>query len=103
MVTSEQADKVIAAIQNAARTGEVGDGKIFVSPVERAVRIRTGETDEAAVSAFTGISCDEEGDNGVRDKRAPKLVSCVTALLGTALLCLAFGDIVSRSADEVIE
>src|SRR5882672_7781484 len=49
VVTSEQADRVIAAIQNAARTGEVGDGKIFVSPVERAVRIRTGETDEAAV------------------------------------------------------
>jgi nitrogen regulatory protein P-II 2 len=48
VVTSEQADRVIAAIQNAARTGEVGDGKIFVSPVERAVRIRTGETDEAA-------------------------------------------------------
>ena len=49
VVTSEQTERVIAAIQNAARTGEVGDGKIFVSPVERAVRIRTGETDEAAV------------------------------------------------------
>ena len=49
VVTSEQADRVISAIQDAARTGEVGDGKIFVSPVERAVRIRTGEADEAAV------------------------------------------------------
>jgi len=49
VVPSEQADRVIAAIQNAARTGEVGDGKIFASPVERAVRIRTGESDEAAV------------------------------------------------------
>ncbi len=49
VVTSEQADRVIAAIQNTTRTGEVGDGKIFVSPVERAVRIRTGETDEAAL------------------------------------------------------
>ena len=49
LVASEQADKVVAAIQNAARVGEVGDGKIFVSPIERAVRIRTGETDEAAL------------------------------------------------------
>jgi nitrogen regulatory protein P-II 2 len=49
VVASEQADKVVAAIQDTARTGEVGDGKIFVSPIERAVRIRTGETDEAAV------------------------------------------------------
>jgi nitrogen regulatory protein P-II 2 len=49
LVASEQADEVVAAIQNAARVGEVGDGKIFVSPIERAVRIRTGETDEAAL------------------------------------------------------
>ncbi len=49
VVTSEQADKVIATIQNTARTGAVGDGKIFVSLVERAVRVRTGETDEAAL------------------------------------------------------
>jgi nitrogen regulatory protein P-II 1 len=40
----------IDAIREGARTGEVGDGKIFVVPVERAVRIRTGETDEAAVT-----------------------------------------------------
>jgi nitrogen regulatory protein P-II 1 len=40
----------IDAICSTARTGEVGDGKIFVIPVERAVRIRTGETDEAAVT-----------------------------------------------------
>jgi len=49
VVASEQADKVVAAIQATARVGEVGDGKIFVSSIERAVRIRTGETDEAAV------------------------------------------------------
>ena len=58
-----------------ARTGQVGDGKIFVSPIERAVRIRTGETDKAAMQTFTDISCDEEGDNGIRDIRAPK--NCV--------------------------
>jgi nitrogen regulatory protein PII len=49
VVASEQADKVVAAIRDTARTGEVGDGKIFVSPIERAVRIRTGGTDEAAM------------------------------------------------------
>jgi nitrogen regulatory protein P-II 2 len=49
VVASEQADKVVAAIQDTARAGEVGDGKIVVSSIERAVRIRTGETDEAAV------------------------------------------------------
>ena len=40
----------VDAICDGARTGDVGDGKIFVVPVERAVRIRTGETDEAAVT-----------------------------------------------------
>jgi nitrogen regulatory protein PII len=49
VVADEQASKVVAAIQDTARSGAVGDGKIFVLPVERAVRIRTGETDEAAV------------------------------------------------------
>jgi len=49
VVVSEQADKVVAAIEGTARTGQVGDGKIFVSPVERTIRIRTGETDEAAI------------------------------------------------------
>ncbi|MGB8606154.1 P-II family nitrogen regulator [Bradyrhizobium sp.] len=49
VVASEQADKIVAAIQGAARVGEVGDGKIFVSSIERAVRIRTGESDEAAM------------------------------------------------------
>jgi nitrogen regulatory protein P-II 1 len=43
-------DKTIEAIREGGSTGEVGDGKIFVVPVERAVRIRTGETDEAAVT-----------------------------------------------------
>jgi nitrogen regulatory protein P-II 1 len=40
----------VDAVCEGARTGEVGDGKIFVVPIERAVRIRTGETDEAAVT-----------------------------------------------------
>lgn len=40
----------IAALREGAQTGEVGDGKIFVVPLEQAVRIRTGEADEAAVT-----------------------------------------------------
>ena len=48
------ADAAVTALAEGARTGEVGDGKIFVVPVERAVRIRTGETDEAAVTPVGG-------------------------------------------------
>jgi nitrogen regulatory protein PII len=72
VAASEQADKVIAAIQDTARTGHLGDGNIFVSPIERAFRIRTGETDKAAVQTFTDICCDEEGDHGIWNIRAPK-------------------------------
>ena len=42
-------DKTIAAIIGAARTGSIGDGKIFVQPLEAAIRIRTGESDESAI------------------------------------------------------
>jgi nitrogen regulatory protein P-II 2 len=48
-VASEQIDQVMDAIASAARTGQIGDGKIFVMPVEQAVRIRTGETDVDAL------------------------------------------------------
>ena len=48
-VSSEQADRVVDAISNAAKTGQIGDGKIFVTPVEQAVRIRTGETNTDAL------------------------------------------------------
>jgi nitrogen regulatory protein PII len=48
-VRSELADQVVEAIVNAAKTGKVGDGKIFISDLQRVVRIRTGETDEAAL------------------------------------------------------
>ena len=43
------ADKVVAAIGSAAKTGQIGDGKIFVYDLDRAVRIRTGETDNDAL------------------------------------------------------
>jgi nitrogen regulatory protein P-II 1/nitrogen regulatory protein P-II 2 len=42
-------DQVVEAIVGAARTGKVGDGKIFISDVERAIRIRTGEADDQAL------------------------------------------------------
>ena len=46
---SEQVDKVIETISSAAKTGQIGDGKIFVFGLDHAVRIRTGETDDAAL------------------------------------------------------
>ncbi|MES9832208.1 MAG: P-II family nitrogen regulator [Candidatus Thiodiazotropha sp. LLP2] len=49
VVTSDQVQTCIDAITNAARTGKIGDGKIFVSPVEQVIRIRTGEENEAAI------------------------------------------------------
>ncbi len=49
VVATEQVDACIDAITNAARTGKIGDGKIFVSSVERVIRIRTGEENEAAI------------------------------------------------------
>ena len=48
-VDTKQVDKVISAIIGAAKTGQIGDGKIFVFNLENAVRIRTGETDAAAL------------------------------------------------------
>lgn len=49
-VSDSFVDRTIEALCNGGRTGEVGDGKIFVVPLERVVRIRTGETDVAAVT-----------------------------------------------------
>lgn len=49
VVANDQTDQVIDAIVGAARTGKIGDGKIFVAEVERVIRIRTGEENEAAV------------------------------------------------------
>ena len=49
VVSSEQVDRCIEVITEAARTGKIGDGKIFVTSVEKVVRIRTGEEDLAAI------------------------------------------------------
>ncbi|MBP6612772.1 MAG: P-II family nitrogen regulator [Aquabacterium sp.] len=49
VVKGDDVERCIEAIIKAAKTGKIGDGKIFVTPVEQVVRIRTGETDESAV------------------------------------------------------
>ena len=49
VVSDAEVDKAIAAVRGAANTGAIGDGKIFVSPIEHTVRIRTGETDDSAL------------------------------------------------------
>ena len=48
-VTDEMVDAAIEAITRVASTGKIGDGKIFVSPLEQVIRIRTGEEDDAAI------------------------------------------------------
>ena len=49
VVSDEDLDKSVEAIQSAAKTGRIGDGKIFVSTLEQVIRIRTGETGEKAI------------------------------------------------------
>ena len=49
VVKTEDLDRCVDAIVNVARTGKIGDGKIFVTALERVVRIRTGDLDEAAI------------------------------------------------------
>ncbi len=49
IISSEQVDQVIDTIVAAAKTGKIGDGKIFVFPVESVVRVRTGERDQEAI------------------------------------------------------
>ncbi|MCZ2407406.1 MAG: P-II family nitrogen regulator [Burkholderiales bacterium] len=49
VVKTEDLDRCVDAIVGVARTGKIGDGKIFVTPVERVVRIRTGDLDDSAI------------------------------------------------------
>ena len=48
-IKADDVDRLVEAISNAANTGKVGDGKIFIQPLEQVVRIRTGELDEEAL------------------------------------------------------
>ena len=52
-VSDDFVEPAVGALQSGGQTGEVGDGKIFVLPLEQAVRIRTGETDKSAVTPVT--------------------------------------------------
>lgn len=49
VVSAEQVDQVVETIKNSANTGKIGDGKIFVIPIERIIRVRTGEEDHDAI------------------------------------------------------
>jgi nitrogen regulatory protein PII len=49
VVSDSKLDRAVDAIERAAKTGQIGDGKIFISPIERAVRIRTGEVGDSAI------------------------------------------------------
>jgi nitrogen regulatory protein P-II 1 len=53
VISDDKLDEVVTAIARSARSGKIGDGKIFVLPVEEAVRIRTDERDEAAVQVVS--------------------------------------------------
>ncbi len=49
VIDDDRVDTVVNAIQDAARTGEIGDGKIFISPINSVIRIRTGDRDSSAI------------------------------------------------------
>ena len=55
-VSEDFVEVAVDAVLQAARTGEVGDGKIFVFPIESVYRIRTGEKDQAAVTPVAGVA-----------------------------------------------
>ena len=61
-VKNDEAEKAVQLITDAARTGEVGDGKIFVQPLERVIRIRTGERD---VDALTPVTAEDVQDRAL--------------------------------------
>ena len=65
-VSAPYVEPTIEAIVSAARTGEVGDGKIFVQELERVVRIRTGETDDEALTPVTAAAVQKAALAGER-------------------------------------
>src|SRR5258708_28607831 len=86
-------DKIIAEIQTAARTEQAARTISSLRAVERAVRVRHGQTEEAARQTLTAISCDEETTMGSWTYARQRLVPVVAALFGTALLCFLLSDI----------
>ena len=77
-VRNDLVDQVIDAIVKTAKTGKVGDGKIFVSELQRVVRIRTGETDDSALSGIGTVSESEAPQVCGRPRRA--LLSAIDAV-----------------------
>src|SRR5207237_2217209 len=57
VVPEHLVEKVVTVIAGAAKTGSIGDGKVFVLPIDQSLRIRTGETGEAAVCRYRGGAC----------------------------------------------
>src|SRR5215475_8105720 len=73
IVPNDNLQQVVAAITEAARTGKIGDGKIFVTPVDEVIRIRTGETGEDAIQlANSAIRSGNSKPPEVRPKMNPK-------------------------------
>ena len=67
-VDDAQSDAIVSAIRESAQTGRIGDGKIFVSSIDDAIRIRTGERGDAAVAEEERLQHEADGD---RRKRGP--------------------------------
>src|SRR5216684_4422464 len=86
-------DRIIAEIQTTARTEQAARTRSSLRPFERAVRVRHGETEEAAGQTLTDISCNEETTMGSWTYARQRIVPVVAALFGTALLCFLLSDI----------
>ena len=66
-VSDEFVEPTVAALCEGGRTGEVGDGKIFVQPIERVIRIRTGEEDNAALTPVTADAIQQRAQSTMQD------------------------------------
>ena len=87
-------EPTIQAILSSARTGEVGDGKIFVQPLERVIRIRTGEADN---DALTAVNADEVQRAALRRRRS---TAEVTELSGAHAAAASLGGRHGLGADR---
>ena len=87
-VSTDIADKAVEAIVNAAKTGQIGDGKVFVFPLDHAVRIRTGETDSTgrALARTRGAQCSSHSMEISMNIPSSFKTAARTALLGTLAL-----------------
>jgi len=78
VVNSQDVERCVDAIVKAAHTGKIGDGKIFITPVERVVRIRTGELDQSVWAGSALFFVGQGGDElGSRQRIVPELLTRV--------------------------